>query len=40
MTTEDTYAAHGVSDQQASVVSQIYSVDVATGINVSQLTYD
>lgn len=40
MTTEGTYAAHGVSDQQASVVSQIYSVDVATGINVSQLTYD
>jgi Tol biopolymer transport system component len=40
MTTEDTYAAHGVYNQQESVVSQIYSVDVATGSDISQLTFD
>ncbi|KAI6087346.1 hypothetical protein F4821DRAFT_269464 [Hypoxylon rubiginosum] len=34
MTTEATYNAHGSSGQQASVSSQILSVDVATGLDV------
>ncbi|TVY83211.1 Protein TolB [Lachnellula suecica] len=38
MTVEDTYGAHGVSTQEAVVVSQICSVDVATGLDVIQHT--
>ncbi|KAJ5113211.1 tat pathway signal sequence domain-containing protein [Penicillium angulare] len=34
ITREGTYGAHGVSQQQAAVSSQIYSVDVATGKNI------
>ncbi|KAI1380142.1 hypothetical protein F4677DRAFT_441465 [Hypoxylon crocopeplum] len=34
LTTEDTYAAHGVSQQSQSVSGQIASVDVATGLDV------
>lgn len=40
ITTEDTYGAHGTSGQQSAVVSQIFSVDVATGKDVQQHTFD
>lgn len=39
MTTEDTYGAHGTSQQQSAVTSQIYSVDVGTGRDIQQLTF-
>lgn len=34
LTTENTYYAHGVSEEQAAVTSQIYSIDVATGTDI------
>jgi Tol biopolymer transport system component len=34
LTTEDTYYSHGVSEEQAIVASQIYSIDVATGTDI------
>ena len=40
MTTEATYNAHGTSGQQASIVSQIFSVDVASGKDIIQHTFD
>ncbi|KAH8649376.1 hypothetical protein BX600DRAFT_554875 [Xylariales sp. PMI_506] len=40
LTTEDTYDAHGFADEEDAVVSQIFSVDVATGLDVVQLTSD
>lgn len=36
--TEDTYNAHGVNTTEATVTSQIYSVDVATGTDIVALT--
>ncbi|OJJ94752.1 hypothetical protein ASPACDRAFT_48580 [Aspergillus aculeatus ATCC 16872] len=38
MTREDTYGSHGVSQQQAAVSSQIYSVDFATGTDIQAHT--
>ena len=38
MTTEDTYGAHGASQQQSAATSQIHSVDVASGGDVVQHT--
>ncbi|KAH8880865.1 tricorn protease N-terminal domain-containing protein [Thozetella sp. PMI_491] len=40
MTAEATYASHGTSFQQIETVSQIFDVDVATGLDVQQLTSD
>jgi len=39
MTTEGTYGAHGVSQQQSAITSQIFSVDLATGTDIRQLTF-
>lgn len=40
MTTESTYYAHGISSEEETVTSQIHSVDVATGSNLIQHTFD
>lgn len=39
LTTEDTYDAHGISFGGASVVSQLFSVDVANNLDVVQHTF-
>lgn len=40
LTTEDTYNAHGISrGGNSGVVSQLFSVDVASGLDVTQHTY-
>ncbi|KAI1395585.1 hypothetical protein F4819DRAFT_181274 [Hypoxylon fuscum] len=39
LTTEDTYSAHGLSFGGSTVVSQIFSVDVATGEDATQHTF-
>ncbi|KAK7415442.1 hypothetical protein QQX98_005893 [Neonectria punicea] len=40
MTTEATYNAHGNSGQQSAIVSQIFSVDVDSGLDAIQHTFD
>ncbi|KAH8674280.1 hypothetical protein BX600DRAFT_395724 [Xylariales sp. PMI_506] len=41
LTTEDTYSAHGIgSFGGGGIVTQLFSVDVATGLDVVQLTTD
>ncbi|KAF7542199.1 hypothetical protein G7Z17_g11794 [Cylindrodendrum hubeiense] len=40
ITTEGTYKSHGISSQQSAIVSQIFSVDVAAGQDVTQHTFD
>ncbi|KAH7145458.1 hypothetical protein B0J13DRAFT_595391 [Dactylonectria estremocensis] len=40
MTSEATYNAHGTSGQQSAIVSQIFSVDVSSGLDVTQHTFD
>ncbi|KPM43159.1 hypothetical protein AK830_g3399 [Neonectria ditissima] len=40
MTSEATYNAHGTSGQQSAIVSQIFSVNVASGLDVTQHTFD
>lgn len=39
LTTEDTYDAHGISFGGSSVVSQLFSVDVASGLDLVQHTF-
>ncbi|KUJ11271.1 uncharacterized protein LY89DRAFT_710359 [Mollisia scopiformis] len=40
MTVNNTYYAHGVDYQEEGVVSQIFSVDVGTGLDVVQHTFE
>jgi Tol biopolymer transport system component len=40
ITTEATYNSHGTSNLQETVASQIFSVDVASGLDVTQHTFD